>query len=252
LQKELGVQKDPEHKGNPDNTCLEGHHLNRKVLRTVFRDFTDGIQNLNQVVTELLEYTKTLKPRCSIQRIEIILQETLSRFREELSRKGIIVKEQYDSTLPDLSVDSVLMGQVFQNLIHNAIQAMPDGGRLFLFCGVYPQKAGHAFISIHDSGPGISQSESEKVFHPFYTTKDHGTGLGLSLAHRIVQAHDGIIWVCQNPCRHFVTKPVELIFGVPEPACGGAKIHIMLPIDDQGKHNRNDKEMKYEREDIYC
>jgi PAS domain S-box-containing protein len=251
LQKELGVQGHLGHKRHPDTIPIERNHLDRKALRAIFRDFTDGVQNLNQVVTELLEYTKTLKPRRSAQRIELILWETLNRFRRELGRKGIKVKEQYDSGLPDLLVDSVLMGQVFENLIHNAIQAMPDGGRLFVFCGFYPQKAGHAFISIDDSGPGIPESDSEKVFHPFYTTKDQGTGLGLSLAHRIVEAHDGIIWVCQNQCHHFVTKPVELIIGVPKPTYGGARIHIILPINDQAKPGPDDKEMENEREDIY-
>jgi PAS domain S-box-containing protein len=235
LQKELGAEGYSESKRDPNTLSSERLSQNRKALRCIFSDFTDGIQNLNQVVTELLEYTKTLKLSRSTQSIEIILWETLNRFRDQLRQNGIKVEEQFDSGLPALSVDAVLLGQAFQNIIHNAIQAMPDGGRLFLFCGFYPQKSGHAFISIHDSGPGIPQSESEKVFHPFYTTKDQGTGLGLSLAHRIVEAHNGMVWVCQDQCHHFVTKPVELIIGVPAPTYGGARIHITLPIGDRKK-----------------
>jgi PAS domain S-box-containing protein len=252
LQKQLGTQGDLEQKSDLDKASSERPGLDEKALCGIFRDFTDGIQNLNQVVTELLEYTKTLKLSRSSQRIEILLKETLNRFRDQLRHNRIEIEEQFDYNLPALSVDAVLIGQVFQNIIHNAIQAMPNGGRLFLYCGFYPRKAMNAFISIHDSGPGIPQSESEKVFHPFFTTKDQGTGLGLSLAHRIVEAHDGMIWVCQNECHHFVTKPVELIIGVPKHSYGGTKIHITLPIDNQKKRQLDHQETEYERENTYC
>ena len=247
LQKELGAEEHSGEKSDRNNGSCQRPNLNRNALCDIFRDFADGIQNLNQVVTELLEYTKTLKLRRSSQRLEIILWETLNRFRDQLRQKGIKVEEQFDSGLPSLSVDAVLIGQAFQNIIHNAIQAMPEGGHLYLFCGFYPLKAGHAFISIHDSGPGIRYSESEKVFHPLYTTKDQGTGLGLSLAHRIVEAHNGMMWVCQNQCHHFVTKPIELIIGMHNLTYGGAKIHITLPIDDQKEHHLDHQEMEYER-----
>jgi signal transduction histidine kinase len=237
LQKELGIEgRSPENndlKSQPDPRPITG----RADLRGIFWDVAEGIQNLNQVVTELLEYTKTLKLSRSPQKIEIILQETLNRFEGLIQQNGIKLDEQFDPDLPPLSVDAVLLGQVFQNIIHNAIQTMPNGGHLFLFSGFYLQKPGYAFISINDSGPGIPRSEAEKVFHPFYTTKDHGTGLGLSLAHRIVEAHNGMMWVCHNPCHHFVTKPVELIIGAPKPAGRGATIHILLPVDGHSKRN---------------
>jgi PAS domain S-box-containing protein len=253
LQKELGVLGTGGQKEGTENFRSEALKMNPKALRGIFRDFTEGVHNLNQVVTELLEYTKTLKLSRSRQRIEIILWEILNSFRDQFREKKIEVEEKFDAGLPAFSVDAVLMGQVFQNIIHNAIQAMADGGGLFLYCGFYPQKAGHALISIHDTGPGIAQSDFEKVFHPLYTTKDQGTGLGLSLAHRIVEAHHGEIWVCQNSqCQHFVTKPVDLIIGLPKFATGGARIHIILPIDDPKKSNLESHARGYEREDTYC
>lgn len=237
LQKELGIDGQP-----PENNDFKSRSYSRRTMdgssiRGIFSDFAEGVQNLNQVVTELLEYTKTLKLSRSSQKIEIILRETLKRFEGLLHRNGIKLEEQFDPGLPTLSVDAILLSQVFQNTIHNAIQAMPNGGHLFLFAGFYLQKPGYAFISINDSGPGIQQSEAEKVFHPFYTTKDHGTGLGLSLAHRIVEAHNGMMWVCHHPCHHFATRPVELILGTRKPSHKGATIHILLPIDDQPKND---------------
>ncbi len=241
LQKELGIEEQSSGNNDLQNQKHPRPSGDRNALRGIFGDFSEGIQNLNQVVTELLEYTKTLKLSRSSQKIEIILRETLNRFEDLLQQNGIKVEEQFDPGLPTLSVDAILIGQVFQNIIHNAIQAMPNGGYLFLFSGFYLQKPGDAFISINDSGPGIPRSEAEKVFRPFYTTKDHGTGLGLSLAHRIVEAHKGMMWVCHNPCRHFVTKPVELIIGARKPSYRGAKIHILLPIDGHTKRNLADQ-----------
>ncbi|MEX1351887.1 MAG: ATP-binding protein [Desulfobacterales bacterium] len=233
LQKELGIDWQSPQKNDPEKQPHSGPNTDRSGLRGIFADFTEGIQNLNQVVTELLEYTKTLKLSPSSQNIEIILRETLSRFEGLLQQNGIEVEEQFDRGLPTLSVDAILLGQVFQNIIHNAIQAMPKGGHLFLFSGFYLQKPGYAFISINDSGPGIPQSDVEKIFRPFFTTKDQGTGLGLSLAHRIVEAHKGMMWVCHHPCPHFAIKPVELILGSRKPSYKGATIHILLPIDRQ-------------------
>jgi signal transduction histidine kinase len=241
LQKELAIDvQSPRNKAiksQPDSRST----TNNSGLRGIFGDFTEGIHNLNQVVTELLEYTKTLKLSRSSQKIEIILRDTLSRFEGLLQQNGIEVEEQFDPALPTLSVDAILLGQVFQNIIHNAIQAMPNGGHLFLFSGFYLQKPGYAFLSINDSGPGIPQAETEKIFRPFFTTKDQGTGLGLSLAHRIVEAHKGMLWVCHHPCPHFVTKPVELILGASKPSYRGATIHILLPIDGHPKSNVADQ-----------
>jgi PAS domain S-box-containing protein len=230
LQKELGLdERSPQNK-DLKNQSYSRRTMDRSGIRSIFGDFAEGIQNLNQVVTELLEYTKTLKLSRSSQRVEVILGETLNRFEGLLHQNRIKLEKQFDPGLPTLSVDAILLGQVFQNIVHNAIQAMPNGGHLYIFSGFYLQKPGYAFISINDSGPGIPRSEAEKVFHPFYTTKDHGTGLGLSLAHRIVEAHNGSMWVCQHPCHHFVTKPVELIIGPPKPLGKGATIHILLPV----------------------
>jgi signal transduction histidine kinase len=108
---------------------------------------------------------------------------------------------------------------------------MPTGGRISLITGFYPRRSDEICITIKDFGTGIPLSEIEKVFRPFYTTKTDGVGLGLSLAHRIVEAHGGSIWVCKNPCHDLITKPVELILGSCRSTPSGATIHIRLPLN---------------------
>ncbi|MBE9521816.1 MAG: GAF domain-containing protein [Proteobacteria bacterium] len=203
----------------------------RGNLAAIFGDLSNGISNLNQIVTGLLQYTKTMKTTRSFQRIDVILRETPKLFQELIEKNRIRVEEDFDPKLPPLPVDALLIGQVFQNVFHNAIEAMPHGGCILLSSSFYHQRPAFAFISISDSGTGIKLSETENVFRPFYTTKGAGIGLGLSLAHRIVEAHNGMIWICHNPCPHLdhrVSKYTEKGDNSREK---GTTIHILLPMD---------------------
>lgn len=206
--------------------------MTRENLSDIFRNLSDGIYNLNQVVTELVEYTKTLKPRQTYQRIDTILNETLTSLEDMITQNDICVKKYYEAALPSISVDAVLIGQVFRNLIHNATQAMKSGGCLFVTAGIYRQKPNRAIISIGDTGVGIASEEFEKIFHPFYTTKESGTGLGLSLAYRIIDAHGGKIWACANPCPHQIVEHPGSI-PVLRPPKQGLTFHILLPMDNR-------------------
>ena len=185
--------------------------MDRHQLAGIFCDLSEGIHNLNRVVTELLDYTKTLKPSLSLQRIDILLEETLSIFDAEITQHQIKVERRYEPDHPSLLLDAVLMSQVFRNVVHNAIQSMRGGGRMMVSCERSQLIAGYSSIEISDSGVGIKVSEMHKIFHPFFTSKESGTGLGLSLAYRIVEAHHGSIWASNNLKQ-------------------GAMIHILLPL----------------------
>jgi PAS domain S-box-containing protein len=236
LQKSLGMSASPSVEPNQKAGERPGVTENHEGLTEIFNNLFDGIYNLNQVVTELVEYTKTLKLSRSCQRIEIILGETLVMFKDLIVRNNIQSKKKFDFDLPPLLVDAVLISQVFQNMVHNAIQAMPSGGYLTVTTGFYAQKPGYAMISIGDTGIGIEPSDVEKIFHPFYTTKDSGIGLGLSLAHRIVEAHDGKVWVCRNPCVHDISDDCGKTSEVPPDL--GVTFHILLPMANRSKQER--------------
>jgi PAS domain S-box-containing protein len=240
LQKALGLNDRPPEERKQTAGERPGVRENQGCLAEIFSNLFDGIYNLNQVVTELVEYTKTLKLSRSCQRIEIILGETFVMLKDLIARNNIELKIKFNSDLPPLSVDAVLISQVFQNMVHNAIQAMPSGGCLTVTTGVYAQKPGYAMISIGDTGNGIEPGDVEKIFHPFYTTKDSGTGLGLSLAHRIIEAHDGKVWVCRNPCVHDFSCDSGKTPEVPPER--GVTFHILLPMADRSQQNANQQE----------
>ncbi|MBC8466373.1 MAG: GAF domain-containing protein [Desulfobacteraceae bacterium] len=210
----------------------------RGNLAAIFGDLSNGISNLNQVVTGLLQYTKTMKPTRSFQRIDVILRETPKMFQELIEKNRIRVEEDFDPKLPPLPVDALLIGQVFQNVIHNSLEAMPDGGRLLLSARFSSNRVRHAVISISDSGVGVNPSETENVFRPFYSTKGSGVGLGLSLAYRIVEAHNGVMLVCNNPCPHLAPRPSGNIAGDCAPQAEGTTIHILLPLRNTKKTDK--------------
>ena len=227
LKLDVQVQKTAD-RSRKETLFLKG---GRENLAAIFGDLSNGISNLNQIVTGLLQYTKTMKPTRSFQRIDVILRETPKMFQELIEKNRIRVEEDFDPKLPPLQVDALLIGQVFQNVIHNSLEAMTDGGRLLLSTGFSSNRLGHVFISISDSGVGVNPSETENVFRPFYSTKGSGAGLGLSLAHRIVEAHNGVMWVCNNPCPHLAPRPSGDIDGDCNPQAKGTTMHILLPLD---------------------
>ncbi len=217
-----------------DGDGSDGQASDKETLSEIFNNLSEGIYNLNQVVTELVAYTRTLKLSRSLQCIDIIVQETLALFSDMIQQKNIRVERHVDPDLPMVSMDAVLISQVVQNIMHNAIQAMPTGGRLIMAAEPVRDKPEHVMISIGDTGPGIEEGLAKKIFNPFFTTKHSGAGLGLSLAHRIIEAHKGQIWVCHNPCRHLSDDIRWKTHGFGPFPRKGATFHVLLPT---GEHS---------------
>ena len=105
--------------------------------------------------------------------------------------RGVRITATLDPSLPRIMLDGDQMRQVAINLILNAGGAMPDGGTLEI--GTQQSDSNHIRISFTDSGCGIAESSIEKIFAPFYTTKERGTGLGLAITRQIIEQHHGEI-----------------------------------------------------------
>jgi PAS domain S-box-containing protein len=199
----------------------------------IFANLVASVHNLNQVVTELLDYTKTLRLTPSKQLIKTLVKETIDSFSNSIEQQKIeVIEKSIDRSMPGIFIDAVLISQVFQNVIHNAIQAMPKGGRLTIEFSIPKNDPTYQQVSIRDTGPGIAPQAIEKVFHPFYTTKSFGTGLGLSLAHRIIEAHGGRIWVLSNPAANQPLNGKKYAAGLGEKPNTGTAVSILLPISE--------------------
>jgi len=154
------------------------------------------MERLNEIVTDFLMYSTPKAAEFSVFDLGAVLDDTLELLKNTASAKNnISIIKDFNKPL-SVNADRQKMQQVFLNLGMNALEAMPDGGKL----SVSARRAGGSLeVVFKDTGVGISRENMEKIFYPFFTTKDEGTGLGLAIAYRILEEHKGQINVISNP-----------------------------------------------------
>lgn len=150
---------------------------------------------IEKLVQALLNYGHEYKLNKSLTNPSEFLQTVQERIQPLGDAHQIRVTIAVESATPSIRLDATLMEQTLVNLCINAIQAIGKNGHITLQAGIINGVKSTVLISVIDDGPGIPEAEQSKIFDPFYTTKDEGTGLGLSVAQRIVDEHRGRIWV---------------------------------------------------------
>jgi len=143
------------------------------------------------------------------ENVNSIIQYNVSTLEPELVRNGVKVLLNYHSSLPLIKADRDRLNQVFSNLIINAIEAMPRGGQIDITTN---HQNSNVEINIADDGIGIEEENLRKIFSPYYSTKNKGFGLGLSLIHSIIHKHQGKISVHSEKgkgARFTILLPVE-------------------------------------------
>jgi two-component system sensor histidine kinase PilS (NtrC family) len=153
------------------------------------------MERLNNIISDFLTYSSPRPLEIKPIDIHSILDSTLDLLRNVEHKSGISIKKDFEGKFL-INADPERMRQVFWNLGTNAIDAMDDGGELTVST---KNSSSNVTISFSDTGPGISQSDIDKIFYPFFTTKEHGTGLGLSIAYRIIEEHNGRLIVTSKP-----------------------------------------------------
>jgi len=172
----------------------------------------DEVNRLNGVVSEFLDYSRPLRSSAQPVDVNDILEHTLRLLESQGLPRNIKVDLSLDASIGPAWGDSEQLTQVFLNLALNALQAMPKGGTLTVRSGRPPPRWRFADVSddeqqdstavevrFRDTGAGIPEEAKERIFIPFYTTKEKGTGLGLAICQRIVKAHNGSITVESKP-----------------------------------------------------
>jgi signal transduction histidine kinase/putative methionine-R-sulfoxide reductase with GAF domain len=162
-----------------------------------FKVIEEEIHRINEIVDRFLQFAKPASPLLQKADVIPIFEETLHLLRPQLEQAKISVHKDFQP-LPLITIDREQMKQVILNLLINAIQAMPEGGRLDLRDQVSGDHQGIQ-LSIQDTGAGIPPEDIYRLFDPFFTTKEGGIGLGLSIAHRIIDQHHGRIEVESIP-----------------------------------------------------
>ena len=153
-----------------------------------------GINNLNHVVDSHLQFSRTVKLNQQPSSVHAQLDEALTYVSHLCAAGSVTVERRYTAAPDTLMMDPRSIQQVFLNLAKNAVEAMPRGGRLLVRTRLDSRHA-LFLIDFEDQGKGIPAASSNRIFDPFYTTKDQGTGLGLAICNNIVRAHGGSLSV---------------------------------------------------------
>lgn len=171
------VQEDLE----PDNPiCAELEIIAKEALRC------------RKIVTNLLDFARQNQPDKKCHNINEIIAACVSLTKKQAAFKDIAITQELADDLPCLMVDKGQIEQAMINLIINAVEATPEGGRIVVSMRASEQK-GFIDIMISDTGEGISEERLNKIFDPFFTTKENGSGLGLAITHGIIEQHGGTI-----------------------------------------------------------
>ena len=156
------------------------------------RIIVDEVRRLERILRNVLAYVNPGMPRTEPTDLRDLALKTLRLFRPTMKEKGITFETHFPDNLPEVDVDPEQIALVLTAIVSNAIDSMPDGGRVTLsveFSLEFLQ------LSISDTGSGIPEAERGKVFDAFFTTKSLGSGLGLNIASQIIANHKGSIYL---------------------------------------------------------
>jgi len=150
-----------------------------------------------EIIRKLLVFARQVPPHKARVSLNRVVEEGICFFEARCAKEGVELVRSLAPDLPEITADPSQLNQVLVNLVVNALQAMPDGGKLTVetrHCG------GEALLIVGDTGTGMSEEVLEQIFVPFFTTKDvgQGTGLGLPVAHGIVTSHGGSLKVASK------------------------------------------------------
>ena len=151
---------------------------------------------LNYIITDFLNFAKPRIPNLMACDVEAVLEKNINFLASHIEKEGYTVEKYYDNNIPEITADSDMLYQAFLNILINAMQAMPEGGKIH----VAIQSADNTVkIFFEDEGEGIPQDLMEKIWDPFFTTKAKGTGLGLGIVKNIIESHSGSVQISARP-----------------------------------------------------
>lgn len=164
---------------------------------------------LNNIITDFLNFAKPRTPHLVSCKIGDIIEKNITFLASQIKGEGYTIDKHYDNKLPEITADPDMLYQAFLNILINAMQAMPQGGKINVeICS----NDNAVEIIFEDQGEGIAEDILEKIWDPFFTTKSKGTGLGLGIVKNIIESHDGTVHIRNRSlsgARVTVRIPVE-------------------------------------------
>ena len=168
---------------------------------------------LDDIVREFLDFARPQVPNFASASINNPVLKVIEFMQPELDKKQITLEQNLDTEIKPIDIDQNLLYRVFLNLFVNAVQAMPEGGKLSITSSLASEEQKKkVIIRITDTGMGIPEEKLGMIFTPFYTNKNRGTGLGLAIVKNIIEEHNGTIAVeseMEKGATFIITLPLK-------------------------------------------
>jgi len=201
----------------------------KKDAQSILADIISEAKLANAIVVEMLEFVRPVRLQVEHTAIADVLHQAVLLAESKTPRGGVSVTMDVPNGLPTIEGDQHQLCQMFTNLIANAFEALDGKGTIAITAsmsaiepdpvfGVAPELAATVVVDVADNGPGVPPELSDRIYDPFFTTKVKGTGLGLGIVRKIVDAHDGRIDLTSSPetgTRFRVTLPVSSTAATP-------------------------------------
>jgi len=164
----------------------EGNDLKR------FKIAEKEVEHLEMLVNDILAFAKPVEPKKNPVDISKVLEQAIAMSEKGISDKKIEVQTKYDN-VPHVTVDAAMITDAFINIIRNAVEAIENNGKITVSLRYAYETRQSIVVEITDNGSGINEEDMPHIFNPFFTRKNYGTGLGLSLVKKIIDIHQGTI-----------------------------------------------------------
>jgi len=159
-------------------------------LNAIANIIVSEARRLNDIITDFLNYARPKKPNRGPCRIDDVIAKNIRFLEHQMMANGYAIRTVFDGEIPVIMADGDMLYQAFLNLLINGMQAMPGGGTIEVTIETGDD---NLWLYIEDEGDGVSSAALEKIWDPFFTTKEKGNGLGLGIVKNIIEAHDGMI-----------------------------------------------------------
>ncbi|MCG8407040.1 MAG: ATP-binding protein [Phycisphaerales bacterium] len=175
------------------SSMLERELVEPSAPHTAATRISQGVRSLERLVSEILDFAQEDRLERQVCKLGAILNEVEESVRPWADESQATVTVEPTAYELEIDCDPLRIQQVLLNLLMNGVQASGSNGHVRLTAKQVQGSAGSVQIEVCDDGPGIPKGQFDRIFNPFYTTKNTGTGLGLAIAHRIAEAHGGAI-----------------------------------------------------------
>ena len=162
---------------------------------------------LNAIVTDFLSFAKPQEPDFMPCKVDEVIEKNLTFLAPEVNKNGYRIHKRFATDIPEIQADPGLLYQAFLNILMNAMQAMPEGGNIYVELSARKHTLTILFA---DEGPGIRDDILNRIWEPFFTSKDKGSGLGLPIVKKIIEGHGGIVELDNR-----LTKGVQVTVTLP-------------------------------------